>query len=354
VNYRDDLEKRIRETLNEGFEIVSVTFHDDKVEPRGFGRPEWRETPIAYVLLKAKDARVDRIPALQLDLDFLDRRGKVILPIESQVLLLDARPDRPPARPLDKLALTQILDERELKSGRLTLEIKAAGRGLIPDLADVIDPGLPGFQLEKTNDHGLTITKMDDGDTVAPLAERNWVLNYVTSGGGAVPGTFQFPKAKLPTSEVAFKHYADADLLDVKESFVLEGLPLRPANYAGWVLSGVVFVLCVVGLFLLLRQAPGGAIAPAAAYAMPAQVTPFTVLNLLRRMEQDTRLGLPTDRRTELAQAIRDLEQRYFGPRGETNGQADLERLAREWVGRTGFQPVGNKCSLNEADCEKG
>jgi hypothetical protein len=206
VNYRDDLEKKIRETLHDGFEILSITFHDEKVEPRGYGRQSWRETPIAYVLAKAKDASVDRIPAIQLDLDFLDRRGKVVLPVESPVVLLDARPAKPPARPLTDLSITQTLDERELAKGKLTLEVKATGKGIIPDLNDVFDLNLPGFTTNKITDHGLTIAKLDpEGDAVAPVAERNWLIELAqeAKAGGRPHSSFpnrNWKRRSLPSN----------------------------------------------------------------------------------------------------------------------------------------------------------
>lgn len=335
ANYRDDLEKKIRETLHDRFELISITWHDDKVEPRGYGRPEWRETPLAFILLKAKDAATDRIPPLQLDLDFLDKRGKVILPVESQTVLLDARPEKPPARPLAKLSLTQILDDREAKSGKLSLEIKATAHGIIPPLEELVDLALPGFKLDKNaTDHGLAVTKLDtEGEAITPVCERNWLLTLVPAGGSATPPTFQFPKAKMPTEEVAFKHYEDADLVVVKDTLALAGVPLRPPNRLAQVGYAVIFLACAAGLWVLLRRGKDAAVATAAAYALPAHITPFTVLGLLRQMEQDPRL--PGARRGELSSAIRDLEARYFGRAGETNGQADLERVAREWVGRT-------------------
>jgi hypothetical protein len=335
VNHRDDLEKKIRETLVDGFEILSITFHDEKVEPRGYGRPEWRETPIAYLLLKAKDASVDRIPALQLDLDFLDRRGKVVLPVESPVVLIDARSNKPPARPLGKLSVTEILDERELKDGKLTLEVKATGRGIIPEFNELLEAAPAGFTVEKITDHGLTVTKLDaEGDSVAAICERNWLVALAQAPGADAPTNFRFPKPKLDTAELSYKRYADADLVEVKESLALAGLPLRPARYGGWILSGLVFALCGAALYFLLRTTRGPVAEEAALYTLPTHVTPFTVLNLLRRMEQDARLALPPDRRAELAQTIREMEHRFFGPCAESNGQADLERLAREWVGR--------------------
>jgi hypothetical protein len=335
VNYRDDLEKKIRETMHDGFEILSITFHDDKVEPRGYGRQGWRETPIAYVLAQTKDASVDRVPAIQLDLDFLDRRGKVVLPVESQVVLLDARPDMPPARPLTDLSITQTLDDRELAKGKLTLEIKATGKGIIPELSEVFDVSVAGFVTNKITDHGLTIAKLDaEGDTLAPVAERNWLIELVQDAKAGVAKAFGFPRPKLETKELAFKRYADADIVDVKESVALAGVPLRPPNYWNWVLWGILFIVCGVGLFFLLRQPKSQAATVVTPYALPAHVTPFTVLSLLRRMEQDGQLGLPSTRRGELTLAIQELERRFFGPGAETNGQADLERIAREWVGR--------------------
>ncbi len=43
-----------------------------------------------YELLKAKDASVDRLPPLSLDMDFADGQGTVILPVSSPVTLISA------------------------------------------------------------------------------------------------------------------------------------------------------------------------------------------------------------------------------------------------------------------------
>src|SRR5688500_16908820 len=85
-NYRDDFEKKIREALVERFDIKTVTWFDEKVEQRPFGKPGWRETPLAFVLLQPKDASVDKVPPIPMDLDFYDRQSKVILPVSSQVI----------------------------------------------------------------------------------------------------------------------------------------------------------------------------------------------------------------------------------------------------------------------------
>src|SRR5688500_16000272 len=79
VNYRDDFEKKIREALTERFEIKAVTWFDEKVEARPYGKPGWRETPLAFVLLQPKDASVDKVPAVPMDLDFYDRDRKSVV-----------------------------------------------------------------------------------------------------------------------------------------------------------------------------------------------------------------------------------------------------------------------------------
>jgi len=116
-SFIEEFEKQVREKLVDRFEIKSLTFLDERVQSRGCGRPDWRETPLAYLLLAAKDGSVDQIPALYMDLDFVDSRGPVVLPVESQITLIDARPERVAPRPVAGLEVTQILDDREIAAG---------------------------------------------------------------------------------------------------------------------------------------------------------------------------------------------------------------------------------------------
>jgi hypothetical protein len=286
-------------------------------------------------LLKPKDGSVDRIPPLQLDLDFFDKRGQVILPVASQVQLIDARPTMVAARPVKKVEVLQILDERDLSKGTLTLEIKATGHGLLPELKELLDVNLPGFKMEKCEDRGLTVVKLDaEGDEVAAVSERNWLMTLAVDPPGRPPGSFSFPKAALPEAALTYKRYADADLQEVKPEVALAGLPLRPRSVWTWVGSGAGLLVLGIGLVWWLRQ--GKAVAPAetaATYSLPAQITPFTVLSLLRRMQSDEKLGLNPEQRRELGDAISGLQQYFFGrPAGDRNGKPDLEQVARRWV----------------------
>jgi hypothetical protein len=334
-NVREEFEKQVREKLNEGFDIKVITFADDKVQSRGYGRPGWRETPLAYLLLRAKDGAVDRLPSLHLDLDFFDRRGQVVLPIESPVVLLDARPPTAPVRPVTKLAVTQVLDDRELAAGRLTLDLKATGRGLVPDLKDLLDLNLAGFRLAKTNDSGVTVTKLDtEADDLAGLSERTWLLELVPAEGrrGHPPAVFHFPAARSQEVALAYKRYADADLVEVKPEVALAGIRLKP-DWT-WLWLTLALLGAATGGFIVWRRRQARAtVEPRQPrYLVPSPATPFNVLNLLRQMHRDEHLPLSADRRAELTRAIGELEQGYFAP--PTNGKPDrdLAAFARAWV----------------------
>jgi hypothetical protein len=290
---------------------------------------------LAYLLLRAKDGAVDQLPPLHVDLDFFDRRGQVVLPIESAVVLLDARPPTAPTRPVTKLAVTQVLDDRELATGKLTLEVKATGRGLVPDLQGLLDLNLPGLRIAKTNDSGVTITKLDtEAEDLAGLSERTWLLELApaASGHAQAPALFRFPAARAKDVALTYKRYTDADLAEVKPEVALAGIRLKPDLTWLW----FILALAAAGGGTLLvwrrRHARPTLEADRPRYCVPTPTTPFNVLNLLRQIQRDEHLRLSADRRAELTRAIGELEQRYFAP--PTNGKPDrdLAALARTWV----------------------
>ena len=111
----------------------SRTRRSTRRRPSEYG---WRVTPYAYLLLKARGPKVDKVPPLRLDLDFMDTSGYVVLPVESPTIPVDATPAKGAVRPFEKLQLTQTLDERQAGEGKLIVEIKAVARGLVPDVND--------------------------------------------------------------------------------------------------------------------------------------------------------------------------------------------------------------------------
>src|SRR6266540_957981 len=186
LNYRDDLEKALRESLAQGFEVEAIRFLEPGVEPRGYGRPGWQETPLAYLVLKAREPSVDRIPPVQVDLEFQDGRGLVLLPVTSPVTLIDARDPNPPSRPVAELQVRQLLDARGEREGLLVLEVIAGGRGLIPELEEIIElekVAGGGFAIRSLQDQGLSVESLaTEEKQIEPVTRRSWRLELSAAG----------------------------------------------------------------------------------------------------------------------------------------------------------------------------
>ena len=176
-NYRDKFEESARGILSEHFDILSVTFHNEKIESRGDAEEGWRVTPYAYILMKPKGPEVDSIPSLQLDFDFLDTSGFAVLPIESPRIPIDSRPVAPGPRPIENLKITQTLDERQAKDGKLVLEVKASAHGLLPEFDDLLEFAPEQFDIAVIDDQGLSVVELDaERDDGAAICERNWII----------------------------------------------------------------------------------------------------------------------------------------------------------------------------------
>ncbi|MCL4789875.1 MAG: hypothetical protein KJ070_24365 [Verrucomicrobia bacterium] len=332
-NFVEDFDKQVREKLVDKFDVKSVTFLDEKVQSRGYGRPGWRETPLAYLLVQAKDASVDQLPGLHMDLDFMDQRGQVVLPVASQIILLDARPTRVAARPVTDLEVTQLLDDRELEAGRLTLEVKAQGRGLVPELSELVRTNFTHLRIEEISDQGLSVAQIDtEGDEIAPVTERNWLLKLRVAEDAPASLTFQFPETAVAAAKMIFKRYADADLVEVEPKLALAGLPLRPRPWWHWLALGAVLLMVAGGVAWWLRRQQPALATARPLYTLPEPATPFTVMSLLRRMQADASLRWSEADRTELAQSIQRLEAHFFARERNGDPELDLVGIGRRWV----------------------
>jgi hypothetical protein len=334
-NFIDDFDKQVREKLIDHFEIKSITFLDEKVESRGYGRSGWRETPLAYLLLQAKDGSVDRLPALQMDLDFTDSRGPAVLPVESQVTLIDARPERTGPRPVTDLEVTQILDDRDSVTGALTLEIKAVGKGLVPELAELIRTNFTGLFVDEVSDQGLAIAQIDtDGENLASKSERNWLLKLRVPEDAPASLAFRFPEAAREDVKLLYKRYADADLAEVEPRLALAGLTLRPKPIWHWMLALAGLITACVGAWWWTRQHQPAPPTSNATYNLPGQITPFSVIGLLQRMASDTSLRWSEPDREELHRAVLNLERHFFNRGTDEEPAPDLITIGHDWIDR--------------------
>jgi hypothetical protein len=334
-NYRDKFEEAARKALAEHFDVLSVTFQPETVNSRATREYGWRVTPYAYLLLKARDPKVDRLPPLRLDLDFLDTSGYVVLPVESPAVPLDCAPAKGAPRPFEKLALTQTLDERQAAAGKLVLEVKATARGLVPPLEALLDVKPEGFAVAGVEDQGLSVAKFDDqGPGNAVLSERTWTValrpDPARPAGAAVPAVFRFPAPKVEDAERLHQRYVDADLEAVGPEFPLERRYERPGRaWIGWTLGAAALGLAGLALYRRARSRTPRRVEPTGR-ELPDPLTPFTVLGLLRDIRGED--GLSEPQRRELAAAMSDIERHYFaGPNGS---EPDLRSVAERWVRR--------------------
>ena len=331
-NYRDKFDEAVRSALQEHFEVQSVTFQEKDVHSRASDVEGWRTTPYAYVLAKARGPEIDKVPSLKMDLDFLDTSGYAVLPIVASALPIDALPDQPDRRPYEKLEVTQTLDERQAKDGKLILEVKAKARGLVPALEDFVDVHASDFEVQKTEDDGVKISRFDpESGEPAIISERTFTITYAGRKDlTALPTEFRFPTPKVDVAENSYMRYEDADLKSVESVVSLEQKYGEVRAVWPWYVGGgaVALVLGVIGWQLTRR----------ASYApvddriqMPVSLTPFNVLSLLRQVEAKNGFDLGT--KGELAASIQSLERFYFA--GVDGASApDLRQTAERWINR--------------------
>jgi hypothetical protein len=330
ADYRDRFQTAATEALKEHFEVLSVTFETDKVHSRAVKEYGWRITPYAYLLLKPRGPQVDKLPPLHIDLDFLDTSGYAVLPVESPAVPLDAKPERGEPRPARKLQITQILDERQAAQGKLILEIKATALGLVPELDQLLTLNPDGFDIVKTEDQGVSVSKFDpESEDIAVSSERTWLVTLHASPDRAAPRVFQFGQAKIEDAKMLYQRFNDADLVAAEPEAPLEQQYGGSGSHRLWWLIGAAIGLPVLALaaFLLMRRPKARS---AGKWKLPEPLTPFTVIGLLEKIHQDGALN--AEQRVQVKQAIRRLERHYFAEESNGDGRLDLKEIGEGWL----------------------
>lgn len=339
VDYKDELDKQIRESLAERFDVQAVYFHQPQVQPIDLPREGWEQWPLCYLLLKPRDPSVDRVTPLKMDMDFSDGQGMVILPMTSQVVLIDAKDREGADRPVSEVSIEQVLDDRSISGANATgvarLEVRARGKGLMPALEKLIDPeAIDGFDILKMEDQGLNIVDLDtSGTDVVPVTERGWVLELKPASPGIT--SFTFPTLRAADSKLTLKRYADADLVEAQPTVSIAALG-GPARWWPAAAVGIVLGAGLIGLRLWLRsrgKRREGESAPK--FVMPDHVTPVGAIALLRRIAGGPEAALSAAERQQLASTISDLELKYFAPpngHGVPPAEPELVGVVRDWV----------------------
>jgi hypothetical protein len=359
VNYRDRLERSIRTSLSKGFEIEGIGFFDSmhpSGEVRESGESGWQEKPLAYVVLKATDPSIERIPPVQMDLDFIDQTGPVILAIESNSPPIDAAASSK-GRPVRELAIEQIIDTRNA-SEEVTLEITASGRGVIGDLDDLlagVEGAIDGYQIadDGIESHPLSMTEaaVDEGvlfrfsssdDEEEEFAgpdedgvhrqstERRWTIRFVPELDATASGDFVVPVVTDGVAaDLQVQVFDDMDLVKV-DGGVIE-LKQGVRSWVWWVSGILIAMFFVLWLLLRTRTRGDGEAVDEFRDLLPSRWSPFAAVATLQRIDADYGDRLRPGRRGDLRATIGDIETKFFGPQGRAD-ETGLETIVRAWV----------------------
>lgn len=359
MNYRDRLDRAIRTALAEGFEVDGIGFFDPmhpSREVREQGETGWQEKPLAYIALRATDPSIERLPAVTMDIDFMDQTGPVILPIESNAPLVDAATasDR---RPVADLTIEQVVDVRSADEAVL-LEITATGRGMVPTLEHLlsgVETALPGWTVAEggleahpiillesaeTDEYGFYLSGDEPEQEFAPVGEdgvhrqamqRRWNVRFVPTAS-PTGGSFTMPSMVSGLdANVTNRTFADMDLIEVDGGVVPLDAGLRRWS---WIVIAVAGLIVIGGLVLLARHRGSGPTAddPMATW-LPARDTPLGAIAALERLERAFGDSMAEDQRASLRADIEHLQATYFGRNTATDADApSLRPQVEQWV----------------------
>lgn len=363
MNYQAQIRKGLETSLGQSFTVESIGFFEPMTPSRAVkedGDPGWQEKPIAYILLRAKDPSVDRLPQVSFDMHFDDQTGPITLPIvsNSPPIVASAGAGQGEGvgggRPIRKLEVRQTLDARRLISDEgdkaVTLEVYAKAEGVIPDIRELLDgleTALPGYAIPadgiEERPYGIIQAgeggarpfwrqDTEDDKTLYPTAdetglyrlpgERAWLVTYKPTGAGA-GSAFELPRLRGGvTGAVVSKSYSDLDLVEVKAASIALSPRTSWLTIAVW----VAMLGALLGLAAwLLRRHSAEAEPALAGPGMPERITPLSTLVTMQRVLAERGETLDAASRAALAGDIVTVQRECFGP--ASSGPPDEGRL---------------------------
>jgi hypothetical protein len=349
---RDELEMNIREALGLFFDIRAIAFSPKDVQPRPTDQSGWEETVLAYIHVKAKDASVDKIPRIQMSLDFLDLTGPVRITTESAETMIKVTDQPTPPRPYDRVDLTQTLDPRSLDTTEeVLLDVLATACGLVPELEDLLDLEAVRQQLPiaRIDPHeGLVLRQVNSwGDTVHAVSERHWTVVLDAAELVDPPRRLELrlPEAKIE-AKVARQAYVEMDLVDLDEPVATIGKgpaavstaerldrDERRLLYAG--AGGGAFLLALLLVTVAWRtgRSRRRPLRAADVFHLPREIDGFVVVQLLRALAASELVRLSSAQRSEMQQDLDRIQASCFGDNGHRGLSDDELRLvARKWL----------------------
>jgi hypothetical protein len=349
---RELLELNIQESLGLFFDIKAIAFSPKDVAPRSTERPGWEETVLAYVHAKAKDASVDKIPRIQMNLEFLDMTGPVTVSAESPETMIKVTEKQTPPRPCFQIELTQTVDMRNLaNTEEVLLEVKATACGLVPEIEDLLDLGPMGQQLPvvRIDPHqGTQLRQVNSwGDSVHAVSEREWTIALDATKLVQEPRRMKLNLPVPKDSEAAIKYqtFVDMDLVDLDDPVVTVGegpvlvTPIaQNALSEPWVpyavAAGGVALLAALLMVMVrvVRRSRRRRLRARDVFHMPAEIDGFVTVQLLRALGGSELVRMSTKQRADMQQEMQQIQTACFGKNGSELSEEELRRVAKKWL----------------------
>ncbi|MEM9065195.1 MAG: hypothetical protein AAGB51_06850 [Planctomycetota bacterium] len=380
INHRERLEKSIRESFGDSIEMISIGYFEPMnpatpVTQRG--ERGWEEKPFAYIVLRATDESIDAVPQIQVDLSFEDTTGSVVLPVVSNILLIDAGSE-PIARPTSDVLLEQMIDPRPLLQGEegreVHLDVTIAGAGVMPTLEQLfpaLDKVLPGYRVieEKVQEEPMEVSaahlraleeyqevsgesfdrsnayrwdeedktdyvEPDEGGLFRLGSSRSWSITLAPESSGVVsPEGFAFPEPNgIGDAFVVRRSFDDVEVIDVSGNWV--AFERNGVHWLWWV--GPLLLVCSAAAVLFAFRAlrATGGIETKPGVAAPERDSPLSALMTLRRIEAGFGDRFNDAEARELRADIDAIQHAHFAD-GESQAPARFDSMLQRWVQKT-------------------
>lgn len=354
---RNEFEKNIYEAFHNFFEIKSITFSPNNVQSTPIDKPGWSETVLAYVQVRARGVSVDKIPPLELDLDYFDLDGRVTIPVTSAETVIKVQEKKPERQPIKDLQLKQTLDTRQLfVNGKLMMKIEAEGSGLMPSLPDIVDTSVlnvtvPIQEVKGDGVEGAMVNALAFGQEGAFIqSKREWVLHLDTGkildDDSIVDLVFPSPLDK--EVKALNQSYKDVELIEVPKAKIRlgtsdkialdeNGVPVITGGSSDTLWGVVVFLLVVLAGFAIWVYRKMGSLEEVGsraseAFAMPEAIDPFIACKWLRAFSRSDLVSLTNHQHLEIKEEITEIESSCFDPSKIQMDEHELRETIKKWL----------------------
>ena len=323
IDYQKNFARNIHKALKDKFEVNGLTWLDPGVNSQESTVLGWRETPLVYVKLKAKDSSVDRIPSVQLDMDFNDGPGKVVLPVLSNVVLVNGQ--QAAERPAANVVVELVLDARGAKEGKVSLEVKITGEGMLPNLAKMLEAD-PGYTLKGIDEASPVIVRLEQvGNEVIPKSELTTDIKLDWQGKLE---KFTFPKVLRDDVQVLYKQYKDADIVPAQKTVYISDASSKNMSFYAKGISSLIILLLICYRFIR-RKGTKTEVQIAGEFKLPETISAVSALKFLHQIRHSSH---PLAANAALQHDIENIEKSFFSK--STDSKLDLNQLVNNWYAK--------------------